>query len=286
MWRGLAADMRLLTYLLGALVGASSSAALACSATTPCTVEAGEYFIEMPTAAEGAPPAVMFIHGFGGSGEGVFRNRGMVDAMLARGYAVVAPSGLKMQGRNGGSWSFHPDRPQRRDEIAFLTSVRDDVIAQHGIDPERIVLSGFSIGGSMTAYLACAAPDSFAAYAPLGGNFWRPYPEGCEGPVRMLHTHGWRDGTVPLEGRVLRGSDARDPNALIQGDVFEALSIWRETNQCYQLKADAFETTGPFMRRRWERCAPGSALEFALFPGGHVIPQDWSDLVLDWFEGL
>jgi polyhydroxybutyrate depolymerase len=258
----------------------------ACSEATPCDVAEGAYFIAMPEGAEGDVPAVLFIHGFGGSGEGVMRNRGMVDAILRRGYAIVAPSGLVMQGRSGGSWSFHPERTQRRDEIAFLTSVRDDVIARHGIDAGRIVLSGFSIGGSMTAYLACAAPTAFAAYAPLGGNFWRPHPEKCAGPVRMLHTHGWTDGTVPLEGRVLRGEDSRDPAALIQGDVYAALSVWRETNECFQLKADRFDTSGDFLRRSWDRCAPGSALEFALFPGGHVIPQGWADMVLDWFEGL
>lgn len=273
-----------LTALAVVLLG--TPPALACSATTPCEVEGGTYVIELPEASEAPAPAVMFIHGYGGSGAGVLRNRGMVDAILARGYAVIAPSGLTMQGRNGGSWSFHPERPQRRDETAFLTTVRDDAIARHGLDAERVVLSGFSIGGSMTAYLACSTPDTFSAYAPLGGNFWRPHPESCAGPVRMLHTHGWRDGTVPLEGRVLRGEDSRDPDALMQGDVSHALAIWRAANECYQLKADRFETTGAFMRRAWDRCAPGSALEFALFPGGHVIPQGWAEMMLDWYEGL
>jgi len=228
----------------------------------------------------------MFVHGFGGSGPGVLRNTGMVQAFTDRGYAVIAPSGLQRTNGNGGSWSFHPDRAQARDEIAFLTSVRDDAIAKHGLDPDHILLSGFSIGGSMTAYLACAAPDAFSAYAPLGGNFWRDHPEGCVGPVRMLHTHGWTDGTVPLEGRVLRGEDSRDPAALMQGDVFHALSIWRDANACYQLKPDSFATTGPFMIRSWTQCAQGSRLDFALFPGGHVIPNGWSGLVLDWYEAL
>ena len=269
-----------------AVVFLSVPPALACSDTTPCEVAGGTYVIELPDTSEAPVPAVMFIHGYGGSGAGVLRNRGMVDAILARGYAVIAPSGLKMQGRNGGSWSFHPERPQRRDEIAFLTTVRDAATTRHGLDADRIVLSGFSIGGSMTAYLACATPNAFSAYAPLGGNFWRPHPESCAGPVRMLHTHGWRDGTVPLEGRVLRGEDSRDPDAIMQGDVFHALAIWREANECHHLKADRFAATGPFMRRAWDRCAPGSALEFALFPGGHVIPQGWADMMLDWYEAL
>jgi polyhydroxybutyrate depolymerase len=163
---------------------------------------------------------------------------------------------------------------------------RFTLIAKHGIDPDKILLSGFSIGGSMTSYLACAAPDSFPAYAPIGGSFWRPHPTGCEGDVRLLHTHGWSDGTVPLEGRLLRGTDINDVGALAQGDVFHAMEIWRAANDCVHLKADRFDTSGPFWRRAWDRCLPGSALELALFPGGHVIPKGWAKMALDWFENL
>ncbi|MEO0343599.1 MAG: alpha/beta fold hydrolase [Pseudomonadota bacterium] len=263
-----------------------STSAVACSADTVCPVEEGEYFIAMPQSSTATPPAVVFVHGFGGSGPGVLLNSGMVRTFTDRGYAVIAPNGLQRSGGNGGSWSFHPEREQRRDEIAFLTAVRDDAVAQHGIDPNKIILAGFSIGGSMTAYLACAAPGTFAAYAPLGGNFWRPHPTDCAGPVRMLHTHGWTDGTVPLEGRVLRGEDSRDLAALIQGDVFHAMLIWRETNKCFQLKPDSYVTQGPFLIRKWTDCAPGSALGLALFPGGHIIPQGWATLTMDWFEAL
>jgi polyhydroxybutyrate depolymerase len=173
-----------------------------------------------------------------------------------------------------------------RDERAFLTSVRDDAAQRFGFDPDRVILSGFSIGGSMTSYIACDAPDSFAAYAPVAGGFWRPHPTSCNGPVKVLHTHGWTDTTVPLEGRVLRGEDANDPNALMQGDVYDTLEMWRAVNGCYQLRADRFVTKGPFLRRAWDRCAEGTALELAIFPGGHVVPDGWAEMMLDWFEAL
>jgi len=264
-----------------------SSAVVACSEQTACVVEAGEYLIAMPEGNTTAlRPAVVFVHGFGGSGPGVLRNTGMVKSFTDRGYAVIAPNGMPRPNGNGRSWSFHPEFSGGRDEIAFLTDVRDDAIARHNIDSEQVILAGFSIGGAMTAYLACTAPDRFSAYAPVGGNFWRPHPTRCAGPVRMLHTHGWSDGTVPLEGRVLRGQDSRDEDALIQGDVFHAMSVWRETNECFQLKPNSYETDGSFMIRTWTDCAPDSALEFALFPGGHIIPKGWADLTLDWFEAL
>lgn len=276
----------LVSVLTLAVFTLAPSKSAACGTSTPCETANGEYFIGLPETSEEKMPAVMFIHGYGSSGQGIFRNPSLIDRFLSRGYAVIAPNGTQRDGLNGRSWSFHPEFPQKRNEIDFLREVHSAAVAEHGIDPDRFILSGFSIGGSLTSYMACATPETFSAYTPVGGSFWRPHPTSCAGPVKLLHTHGWTDGTVPLEGRVIRGDDIRDENAFAQGDVFHAMEIWRKTNQCYQSKADRFKTDGPFWRRQWDRCADGSALEFALFPGGHVIPDGWVDMTLDWFENL
>jgi polyhydroxybutyrate depolymerase len=254
------------------------------TAPEACEIANGSYHITLP---DGPPKgAIMFLHGYGGNGAASLRPGGWAGTALARGYAVIGPDGTPMPGRNGRNWSFHPDFPRDRDDVAFLKAVRDDAAARFDLDPAQMVLGGFSIGGSMTHYTACAAPDAFAAYLPVAGAFWRPHPETCAGPVRMLHTHGWTDTTVPLEGRVIRGRDVNDPNAFVQGDVFYAMQLWRQVNGCVQLRADRFVTKGPFLRRVWDRCAPGTALEFALFTGGHQVPDGWIDMALDWREGL
>ncbi|MEO1307929.1 MAG: PHB depolymerase family esterase [Pseudomonadota bacterium] len=240
----------------------------------------------LPADAGESVPAILFVHGFGSSGEGVLRNSGLVNAVLGRGYALIAPNGLVRPGREQRSWSFHPQLAQQRDEVAFLTAVRDDAARRYGIDGNRTILAGFSIGGSMTSYLACAQPDAFPAYAPVGGGFWRPHPEGCAGPVNLLHTHGWTDGTVPLEGRVLRGSSLDDPGALAQGDIFHTMLLWREVNGCQNLKADEFAMSERFWQRWWTNCTEGKALQLALFPSGHRMPNGWTDMTVDWFESL
>ena len=96
----------------------------------------------------------------------------------------------------------------------------------------------------------------------------------------MFHTHGWTDNVVPLEGRLLGGGRFH------QGDIFAGLEIWRVANECADTKPSGFSTTGQFMRRNWMGCAEGSALEFALFPGGHTVPNGWADMMVDWYEGL
>lgn len=242
-----------------------------------CSLPSGSYHVELPEGS-GPHPAVVFVHGYGGTGTGTMSNAGMVQTLLARGYAVVAPDGQPMAEGKGRSWDFHPDEPASRDEAAFLLAVADDAASRFDLDRQTMLLAGFSIGGSMVSYLACKDPDAFAAYAPVGGSFWRPEPALCAGPVQLLHTHGWTDTTVPLEGRAI-GED------FVQGDVFLAMQTWRKTNGC-RAQPDDFSEKGAFRIRSWTECKSGGRLDFALHFGSHSIPKGWATLALDWFEAL
>lgn len=268
---------------LAVLLAATGAAAQDVCGTesAACATALGSYRAALPEG-EGPHPAVVFLHGAGGNGAGILSMTGMVEALQARGYAVLAPDGLpRSPERPGGMWSFLPEtaRPRQRDEAAFFAQVVADAVARFGVDPDRVVLAGFSAGGFLVNYLACETPDAFAAYAPVSGGFWRDQPARCDGPVRLFHTHGWSDGTVPLEGRILRAGQ------FVQGDIFEGLTLWRRTNGCTQPDPSGVSATGPFLRRHWD-CAPGSALELALWPGGHGVPDGWAAMMLDWFEAL
>ena len=242
-----------------------------------CSIDSGSYHIVLPEAVERPVPVVVFLHGYGGSGAGVMTMTGMVDALLGRGYAVIAPDGTARPGGNGTrSWAFFPGW-EGRDEAAFLTDLLADASDRFGVSQKQTVLSGFSAGGFMVNYLACQAPDSFAAYAPVSGGFWRPQPDHCAGPVRLFHTHGWNDGVVPLEGRYLGGKRFQ------QGDIYAGLELWRLTNGCDGHAPDKRWQDGEYLRRTWA-CDEGADIDFALFPGGHMIPKGWAEMMLDWFE--
>lgn len=244
-----------------------------------CEIASGTYHIQLPENHSENTPTVFFLHGYGSSGQASMRNKRIAEPLLERGYAVIAPNALKRPGRNARAWNFHPEFHHERDEASFFKDVKDDAVKRFGINQDNMMLAGFSIGGSMTAYIACSYPSLFKAYAPVSGNFWRPHPTECKAPVKLFHTHGWRDSTVPLEGRHIT-------EEFQQGDAFYAMNIWRQANLCVQPRANKFSTTGQFMRRKWTDCGPNSALEFALFPGGHTVPEGWAGMVLDWAEKL
>ncbi|WP_293575986.1 prolyl oligopeptidase family serine peptidase [Phaeobacter sp.] len=246
-----------------------------------CELPGGTYHIALPTdapdgGAETAWPTVMFLHGYGGSAAAAMRNSAMVDGLTSRGYAVIAPNALPREPGGPRSWAFLSSFG-RRDESKFFDDVLQDAATKFDIDPQRAVLSGFSAGGFMTVYLACANPDQFVAYAPVSGGFWRPQPDKCAGPVRMFHTHGWTDPVVPLEGRFIGGGRFQ------QGDIFAGLELWRDTNGCETHAPDRRWQQESTLRRAWD-CGIGRDIEFVLFPGGHQVPKDWPNWMLDWLE--
>ena len=244
-----------------------------------CEVPLGAYRIALPQGLA-HPSAMVFLHGWGHSADGVVADAGMVGQLAGRGYALIAPDGIEtphMLGRRTWNVLRRPAHP--RDDIAFLREVVADAAARHGVDRDRILLAGFSNGGTMAWNAACLAPDLARAYASVGGALWEPMPERCLGPVDLFHVHGWADRVVPLEGRPL------GDGTIVQGDVWKSLALLRTAGGCANLQPETATAEGDLWQRSWTDCAGGSIL-LSLHPGGHMIPQGWIARALDWFEGL
>ena len=245
----------------------------------PCKITSGKYSFAAPTEPPGPHgyPAVVHLHGWSSSPKAVLGNDRFVQDVTSRGYVLIAPFGeVQPSGRRDWSVADGQTRP-RRDDIAFLANVIEDAAKRLNVDKSRVLLSGFSRGGSMVWDVACQAPGTFNGYAPVGGGFWNPLPNSCEAPVKLFHTHGWVDATVPLEGRRLGNS------GLVQGDVFEGLNILKRTNGCRR-RASERTNNGNKWVRTWRSCSEDSELRLMLHPRGHITPEGWTDMALDWFE--
>jgi polyhydroxybutyrate depolymerase len=275
--------MRAAIALLAAALLLSPPLALAdtCGAAParPCEVANGVYRIALPEGVE-SPPAMLFLHGWGHSADGVMANRPMIESLAERGYALIAPDGIAtgdMLGRKTWDVLRRPGRP--RDDIAFLRAVIGDAADRHGVDRDRILLAGFSNGGTMAWNAACLAPGLARGFASVGGTLWEPMPERCAGPADLLHVHGWTDRVVPLEGRPL------GDGSIVQGDVWKSLAILREANGCRNLQPEEATAEADLWQRRWTDCAGGSIV-LRLHGGGHTMPEGWVAGALDWFEAL
>ncbi|MEM7216494.1 MAG: polyhydroxybutyrate depolymerase [Pseudomonadota bacterium] len=241
----------------------------------PCKLQNGEYHIAVPETSTNKKPGIfVFLHGSGGTGAAGVKNKGFVERVTARGYALLTPSGLKRD------WSVFDGLPDTRDDVAFLRDVINDATQRFDLDRDTVLMTGFSRGGSMVWDVACAAPDTAKAYAAAAGGFWEPMKPSCEGSVHLRHSHGFGDRMVPLEGRkgIWRGRNFH------QGGILKGLDIWRAANGCFG-SADNSSADGNRWTKVWESCEAGS-LTLEIWDGGHGLPKGWSTDTINWFEGL
>lgn len=244
-------------------------------AETPCSLPNGEYHIAVPeTSTDKKPGIFVFLHGSGGTGAAGIKNKGFVERVNARGYALLTPSGMNRD------WSVYDGLPDDRDDVAFLREVIDDASERFGLNREAVLMTGFSRGGSMVWDLACAAPDTAKAYAASAGGFWEPMIPSCKTAVHLRHSHGFKDRMVPFEGRkgIWRG------RAFHQGGILKGLDIWREANDCFS-SAENSIAEGNRWTKTWNNCKAGS-ITLEVWDGGHGIPKGWSNDTIDWFEAL
>ena len=134
------------------------------------------------------------------------------------GFIVVYPNG------SGRHWDTFGG--EFADDVRLILAVIDDAAAEHRIDRDRVYVTGASNGAFMTYVLACEAPETFAAAAPVMGlmqeSLAQKHPDGPAVP--MLIIHGTRDGLAPYNARSVLGEETFT--------VDEAVKYWVRRNGC------------------------------------------------------
>lgn len=92
-----------------------------------------------------------------------------------------------------------PSMWYRGKNAAAVLEILEEVAAQHRTDPDRVYLTGYSMGGFATWELAIARPDLFAAIVPVCG-VGIPAAAGNIATLPTWAFHGARDSNVPVAG--------------------------------------------------------------------------------------
>jgi len=133
-------------------------------------------------------PLLFFLHGGSGRGDDIrFVSQYGPPAIAAKqsDYPFIV---LSPQCPKGEIWT----------DTDLLISLLDDAIAHYRVDPDRIYLTGMSMGGRGVWYLASKHPDRFAAIVPINAAF--PIAAWAQQLRRMpIWTfHGDKDNIVPI----------------------------------------------------------------------------------------
>jgi polyhydroxybutyrate depolymerase len=220
------------------LVAACSSCTTGLSRTTAApsgdersiTVDGRErtYRVRVPEGADGPLPVLFVLHGGGGNGEQVERQTGLTEAAAGAGFIAVYPDGTgrtSLLTWNSGNCCGYA-RSEDVDDVAFVSAVLDEVLADFPADAARVYATGMSNGGMMSYRLACELSDRIAAVAVVAGAL----NVACEPrePVSVLAIHGTADQHVRYEGGPTRAGVEQRTDA----SVADSVGFWTSHDEC------------------------------------------------------
>ncbi len=212
-------------------------------------------------AGRGPFPTILALHGFGASAHDLLGIAPLVERVVPgdevlflcpQGSLVLEPA----PGQRGYAW--FPLSEGGEIEAAALVGARgvleaflDDALATYPIDPERLVVMGFSQGGVMAYDLALGRPERFAALVALSS--WLPdlvvdglQPDPARAALATLLIHGAQDPMVAIE-------NAKDSKAKLEGLGLQP--AWGEYEMGHEISQQALRdllgwlAEGPFAPR-------------------------------------
>jgi len=155
------------------------------------------YLLSLPTGYERSKtkrwPLILFLHGAGERGDdlSLVRKHGLPRVVAERrvpGFENFPFIAVSPQCPTDRWWS--------RETLA-LEALLEGIEQEFRVDPDRIYLTGLSMGGFGTFALAATLPDRFAAIVPICGGGSRTDARRL-GHIPLWVFHGAKDETVPL----------------------------------------------------------------------------------------
>ena len=209
-------------------------------------------------AGSGPFPTILALHGFGASAHDLLGIAPIVNQVIpGEEVLFLCPQGpMTIEPAPGQrAYAWFPLSEGAEIEMAALVGARgvleafvEDALEMYPIDPERLVVMGFSQGGVMAYDLALGRPERFKALVAL--STWLPeivvnaLPENeARAALSTLLVHGTQDPMVNIE-------NGRDSKAKL-----EALGIapaWGEYDMGHEINQDALRdllgwmAQGPF----------------------------------------
>jgi len=181
-----------------------------------------EYMVYVPASYDSSEevPLILNFHGYGSNAiqqlvYGDFR------AISDReGFILVVPEGT-FDLIGNAHWNVGWGA-STVDDVAFVSTLIDQLVQDYAINEERIYSTGMSNGGFISYELACQLSDRIAAIASVTGSMSLPTFQNCNPnrPIPVLQIHGTADNTVLYDG------------SSISTSIDQVMEYWVNHNNC------------------------------------------------------
>lgn len=144
--------------------------------------------LQLPSKpAEGPIPLLVLLHGAGGSGAGILKRLGSFADEA--GIAVLAP--------DSRSSSWDAIRGEFGPDVAFINRALERVFQSVAVDPQRIIVGGFSDGATYAISLGLQNGDLFRRVLAFSPGFY--VGDSTQAKPRVFVSHGTRDEILPID---------------------------------------------------------------------------------------
>ncbi len=193
---------------------------------------------ELDVADLGKAPAILLLHGNGGSasqllgrgGETAPFKRWLTLAEQHR-FFLLLPNGNLGPGDKRGWNDCRSDattNPQS-DDVAFVDSLIDVVVGRFDVDPGAVFATGISNGGHFALRLAIERPARVRAVGVVAASM--PAETECgvpTTPVSVLFLNGTEDPICPFGGGFVGGEASSGRGSVVGSPA--SIALWREVN--------------------------------------------------------
>lgn len=167
-----------------------------------------QYRIYIPDNYDANEPAalVLTLHGLGDNISN-FSLVGFSSVADTANFIVLVPQAVTdpllgtAWNSKAGTFGIYPNTDV--DDIGFLNALVDATLNEYNVDPDRVFMCGFSMGGFMTNRMACESNSRFAAFASVAGTMGSGLNEcNPEKAIPFAHFHGTADVNVGYESNL------------------------------------------------------------------------------------
>lgn len=230
------------------------------------------YLVHLPTGYTGNTdlPLIIAMHGgFGNAFNMQNQSQLSVKADLEN-FIVVYPEGLEGGPFNISSWNAGwccgPSSNNNIDDVGFIDSLLNTLIAEFSVDTNRIYATGMSNGGFMSYRLACELSDRIVAIAPVACSMSMT---SCtpDRPIPLIHFHSTLDSNVPYLGGYGDGFSNH-----YNSPLDSVLNAWSNKNTCSTIN-DTVINNSQYIFKKWSNCDCSAEIQYyRTEDGGHSWP--------------
>jgi poly(hydroxyalkanoate) depolymerase family esterase len=174
-------------------------------------------FSFVPDNHQRPPALVVVLHGCGQTAAAYDLGTGWSTLAKHYGFALLMPEQQPSNNANGCfNWFSPEDTTRGSGEACSIRQMIARMVADRGIDQQRIFVTGLSAGGAMTSVMLATYPEVFAAGAVIAG-----LPYGVASNVREALNGMFQSPSHPASelGDLVR-------NASNHGGPWPKLSVW------------------------------------------------------------